>query len=60
MLLVGFVANLLVRPVNEKFHEPEKSAEAIAAEARAEAIVALSQSGAAGDTELAPTAEKEA
>ncbi len=60
VLFVGFVANLLVRPVNEKFHEPEKSAEAIAAEARAEAIVALSQSGAAGDTELAPTAEKEA
>ena len=31
VLAVGFVANLLVRPVNEKFHEPERSKEEVAA-----------------------------
>jgi MFS family permease len=30
VLAVGFVANLLVRPVNEKFHEPERSQEEVA------------------------------
>ena len=31
VLAVGFVANLLVRPVNERFHEPERSKEEVAA-----------------------------
>jgi hypothetical protein len=31
VLAVGFVANLLVRPVNAKFHEPERSKEEVAA-----------------------------
>ena len=30
VLAVGFVANLLVRPVNERFHEPERSKEEVA------------------------------
>lgn len=42
VLVVGFVANLLVRPVHEKHHEPERTPEQIEAERRAEAIVALS------------------
>ena len=31
VLAVGFVANLLVRPVDDKFHEPERSKEEVAA-----------------------------
>ena len=31
VLAVGFVANLLVRPVPERFHEPERPKEEVAA-----------------------------
>ena len=41
VLAVGFVANLLVRPVDEKHHEPERTADQIEAERRAAAIAAL-------------------
>ena len=36
LLIVGFVCNELIRPVNEKFHEPERE-ERAASEAGAQA-----------------------